>query len=67
MPRLGRGGRTQMGGVMQQFKRKLRAGETLGAPADRRDRGSSLIEILVSMVILSTGVIAVLVALGTRA
>jgi Tfp pilus assembly protein PilV len=50
---------------MQQSKRKLSAGDTLVVPAGQRDRGSSLIEILVSMVILSTGIIAVLAALGT--
>jgi type II secretory pathway pseudopilin PulG len=50
---------------MQQSKRKLSARDTLVVPAGQRDRGSSLIEILVSMVILSTGIIAVLVALGT--
>ena len=50
---------------MQQSKRKLSAGDNPVIPAGRRDQGSSLIEILVAMVILSTGVIAVLVALGT--
>ncbi|MEY2415062.1 MAG: hypothetical protein QOH53_396 [Ilumatobacteraceae bacterium] len=50
---------------MQQSNRKQSAGGTLAVPAGQRDRGSSLIEILVSMVILSTGVIAVLTALAT--
>ena len=50
---------------MQKSKRKLSAGDSLVVPAGQRDRGSSLIEILVSMVILSTGIIAVLAALGT--
>ena len=50
---------------MQQSKRKLRKRDSVAAPAGRRDQGSSLIEILVSMVILSTGVVAVLTALGT--
>jgi len=50
---------------MQQSNRKLSAGDTFCAPCGQRDRGSSLIEILVSMVILSTGILAVLAALGT--
>lgn len=50
---------------MQQSNSKLSAGQTLVVPADQCDRGSSLIEILVSIVLLSTAVVAVLTALGT--
>jgi type II secretory pathway pseudopilin PulG len=50
---------------MQQSKCKLTEGDTAVGSARTTDHGSSLIEILVSMVLLSTAVIAVLTALGT--
>jgi type II secretory pathway pseudopilin PulG len=49
---------------MQQSNRKLKKRDA-AVVSPRGDRGSSLIEILVSMVILSTGVIGVLTALAT--
>ena len=54
-----------MGGVVKQSKGKLTKADCLVVRDDHRDRGLSLIEILVSIVLLSTAGISVVVALGT--
>ena len=50
---------------MQQSNCNLRQAEIVVVSAGRRDLGSSLIEVLVSIVLLGTAVVAVLAALGT--
>lgn len=65
MPRIGCGRRTQMGGALKQSKRKLTTVDSLVVCNDQRDRGLSLIEILISIVLLSTAVLAVVAVLGT--
>ena len=50
---------------MKQSKRKLTKVDSLVVCNDSHDRGLSLIEILVSIVLLSTAGISVVVALGT--
>ena len=50
---------------MKLAKRKLKKLERAAVGNDQRDRGLSLVEILVSIVLLGTGCVAVVVALGT--
>ena len=50
---------------MKQSKRTLKRLDPVVEGSDQRDRGLSLVEILVSIVLLGTAGVAVVVALGT--